>query len=92
MFLLFCFPFSDLDVQSPEKDNEGRPLLQLFPPTVCVRSFSQLSKLVKLADNKKMEEVQACLEGEHDDHRLKFESDLHYKVVQPPTYLHIPQT
>uniref|UniRef100_A0AAQ4RTP6 Outer dynein arm docking complex subunit 2 n=1 Tax=Gasterosteus aculeatus aculeatus TaxID=481459 RepID=A0AAQ4RTP6_GASAC len=77
------YDISDLDVQSPEKDNEGRPLLQLFPPTVCVRSFSQLSKLVKLADNKKMEEVQACLEGEHDDHRLKFESDL---FVQLPSF------
>ncbi|XP_077953101.1 outer dynein arm-docking complex subunit 2 isoform X3 [Gasterosteus aculeatus] len=60
------YDISDLDVQSPEKDNEGRPLLQLFPPTVCVRSFSQLSKLVKLADNKKMEEVQACLEENRD--------------------------
>ncbi|XP_037311989.1 outer dynein arm-docking complex subunit 2 [Pungitius pungitius] len=60
------YDISDLDVQSPEKDNKGRPLLQLSPPTVCVRSFSQLSKLLHLADNKRMEEVQACLEENRD--------------------------
>uniref|UniRef100_A0A3B4WF26 Outer dynein arm docking complex subunit 2 n=1 Tax=Seriola lalandi dorsalis TaxID=1841481 RepID=A0A3B4WF26_SERLL len=52
----------DLDVQSHEKDSEGLPLLKLSPPTVYVRSFSQLSKLVHLADDKKLEEVRACLE------------------------------
>ena len=70
---------SDSDVQSHEKDCEGHPLLQLSPPTVYVRSFSQLSKLVHLADDKKLEEVQACLEGKHDDHRMRFESNLHPK-------------
>ncbi|XP_068438498.1 outer dynein arm-docking complex subunit 2 isoform X2 [Clinocottus analis] len=56
------YDISDSDVQSHEKDSEGRPLLQLSAPTVYVRSFSQLSKLVHLADDKKLEEVQACLE------------------------------
>ncbi|KAM8822409.1 outer dynein arm-docking complex subunit 2 isoform 2-T3 [Spinachia spinachia] len=60
------YNISDLDVQSPEKDNKGHPLLQLSLPTICVRSFSQLSRLVYLADNKKMEEVQACLEENRD--------------------------
>ncbi|XP_068565576.1 outer dynein arm-docking complex subunit 2 isoform X2 [Cebidichthys violaceus] len=60
------YDISDSDVQSHEKDSEGRPLLQLSPPTVYVRSFSQLSKLVHLADDKKLEEVQACLQENRD--------------------------
>uniref|UniRef100_A0A3Q3JJL6 Armadillo repeat containing 4 n=1 Tax=Monopterus albus TaxID=43700 RepID=A0A3Q3JJL6_MONAL len=54
------------DVQSQEKDSEGHSLLQLSPPTVCVRSFSQLCKLVHLAGDKKLEEVRACLEENRD--------------------------
>ncbi|XP_032359465.1 armadillo repeat-containing protein 4 isoform X2 [Etheostoma spectabile] len=60
------YDISDSDVQSHEKDYEGHPLLQLSPPTVYVRSISQLSKLVHLADDKKLEEVQACLEENKD--------------------------
>ncbi|XP_030612323.1 armadillo repeat-containing protein 4 isoform X2 [Archocentrus centrarchus] len=56
------YNISDSDVQSHEKDSEGHPLLQLSPPTVYVRSFSQLSKLLHLADDKKLAEVRACLE------------------------------
>ncbi|KAK1884999.1 Armadillo repeat-containing protein 4 [Dissostichus eleginoides] len=56
------YDISDSDVQSNERDSEGLPLLQLSPPTVSVRSFNQLSKLVHLAEDKKVEEVQACLE------------------------------
>uniref|UniRef100_A0AAX7SLR7 Armadillo repeat containing 4 n=1 Tax=Astatotilapia calliptera TaxID=8154 RepID=A0AAX7SLR7_ASTCA len=66
------YDISDSDVQSHERDSEGHPLLQLSPPTVYVRSFSQLSKLLHLADDKKLAEVRACLEG-------KFESNLHPK-------------
>ncbi|XP_071753052.1 outer dynein arm-docking complex subunit 2 isoform X1 [Centroberyx gerrardi] len=53
-------------VQSQEKDSEGHPLLQLSPPTISVHSFSQLSKLVQLADDKKLKEVRACLEENRD--------------------------
>ncbi|XP_010793790.1 armadillo repeat-containing protein 4-like [Notothenia coriiceps] len=56
------YDISDSDVKSNERDSEGLPLLQLSPPTVSVRSFSQLSKLIHLAEDKKVEEVQACLE------------------------------
>uniref|UniRef100_A0A669AXU2 Outer dynein arm docking complex subunit 2 n=1 Tax=Oreochromis niloticus TaxID=8128 RepID=A0A669AXU2_ORENI len=66
------YDISDSDVQSHERDSEGHPLLQLSPPTVYVRSFSQLSKLLHLAHDKKLAEVRACLEG-------KFESNLHPK-------------
>uniref|UniRef100_A0A665UWR7 Armadillo repeat containing 4 n=1 Tax=Echeneis naucrates TaxID=173247 RepID=A0A665UWR7_ECHNA len=59
------YDIRDLEVQSHEKDSEGHPLLQLSPPTVWVRSFSQLSKLVHFADYKKLEEVRACLQGKH---------------------------
>ncbi|TKS87995.1 Armadillo repeat-containing protein 4 [Collichthys lucidus] len=60
------YDISDSDVQSHEKDSEGHPLLQLSPPNVYARSFSQLSKLIHLADDKKLEEVRACLEGNRD--------------------------
>ncbi|XP_008279473.1 armadillo repeat-containing protein 4 [Stegastes partitus] len=60
------YDISDSAVQSHEKDSEGLPLLQLSPPAVYVRSFSQLSKLVHLADGKKLEEVRACLEENRD--------------------------
>ncbi|XP_075899186.1 outer dynein arm-docking complex subunit 2 isoform X5 [Nelusetta ayraudi] len=50
------------DVQSREKDGDGRPLLQLCPPAVSVRSFGQLSKLLQLAGDKKLGEVRACLQ------------------------------
>ncbi|XP_069007256.1 outer dynein arm-docking complex subunit 2 [Embiotoca jacksoni] len=55
------YDISDAAVESHEKDSEGHPLLQLSPPTVCVRSFSQLSKVVHLADDK-LQEVRACLQ------------------------------
>ncbi|XP_061877729.1 outer dynein arm-docking complex subunit 2-like [Entelurus aequoreus] len=49
-------------VESREKDEEGRSLLLFSPPTVCVRNFRQLSKLLGLANEKKLLEVQACVE------------------------------
>lgn len=67
IFYAFYFLLSDSAVQSNEKDSEGHPLLQLSPPTVHVRCFSQLSKLVHVADDKKLEEVRACLEGKRDE-------------------------
>ncbi|XP_028289055.1 armadillo repeat-containing protein 4 [Parambassis ranga] len=60
------YDISDSAVQSRETDSKGRPLLQLSPPTVSVSSFSQLSKLVHVADAKKLEEVRACLEENRD--------------------------
>nr|XP_019942803.1 PREDICTED: armadillo repeat-containing protein 4 isoform X1 [Paralichthys olivaceus]XP_019942804.1 PREDICTED: armadillo repeat-containing protein 4 isoform X1 [Paralichthys olivaceus] len=60
------YDISDFNVQSHEKDSEGQPLLQLSPPTVHVRNFSQLSKVVHLAADKKLEEVRTCLEENRD--------------------------
>ncbi|XP_008305957.1 armadillo repeat-containing protein 4 [Cynoglossus semilaevis] len=60
------YDISDSGVQSHEKDAEGRPLLQLCPPTVNVRSFGQLCKLVHLAADKKLDELRACLEENRD--------------------------
>ncbi|XP_068160365.1 outer dynein arm-docking complex subunit 2 [Antennarius striatus] len=56
------YDISDSDVRSHEEDSEGHPLLQLSPPIIYARCFSQLSKLVHLADDRKLEEVRACLE------------------------------
>uniref|UniRef100_A0A673C1M0 Armadillo repeat containing 4 n=1 Tax=Sphaeramia orbicularis TaxID=375764 RepID=A0A673C1M0_9TELE len=58
---------TDYDIRlSQEKDSEGHPLLLLSPPNVYVRSFSQLCKLVHLTNDKKLEEVRACLEEEEE--------------------------
>uniref|UniRef100_A0A8C5H8C4 Armadillo repeat containing 4 n=1 Tax=Gouania willdenowi TaxID=441366 RepID=A0A8C5H8C4_GOUWI len=58
------YDVSDLLVESHDKDSEGRPLLRLKPPTISVRSFSQLSKLLHLAENNTLAEVRECLQGE----------------------------
>ena len=50
-------------VESLEKDKDGRPLLQLSPPSISVRSFWQLSRIVLLANDKGLQEVTAGLEG-----------------------------
>ncbi|XP_062235056.1 outer dynein arm-docking complex subunit 2 [Platichthys flesus] len=60
------YDISEFNVQSNEKDSAGQPLLRLSPPTVYVRSFSQLSKLVHLAADKKLEEARTCLEENRD--------------------------
>uniref|UniRef100_A0AAY4BIC1 Armadillo repeat containing 4 n=1 Tax=Denticeps clupeoides TaxID=299321 RepID=A0AAY4BIC1_9TELE len=57
------YDISGPTVQSRERDEAGRPLLHLSPPDVSVLTFSQLSELLQVAENKKLEEVRACLEG-----------------------------
>ncbi|KAM9839660.1 outer dynein arm-docking complex subunit 2 [Aulostomus maculatus] len=56
------YDISGSNVVSHEQDGEGRPLLQLSPPFVYVHNFSQLSKLVHLANDKKLDEIRACVE------------------------------
>ncbi|KAI4892456.1 hypothetical protein NFI96_000741 [Prochilodus magdalenae] len=56
------YELSGSSVHSQDTDEDGRPLLQLIPPDILVRSFSQLSKLIQLANKSKLQEVQACLE------------------------------
>lgn len=61
-----CFPLCrNSDVQSHGKDSDGRPLLQLCPPAVSVRSFRHLCELLQLAGDKKLGEVRACLKGKN---------------------------
>ncbi|CAG5895551.1 unnamed protein product [Menidia menidia] len=60
------YDISNSVVKSYEKDSEGQPLLQLSLPNVYVRNFNQLSKLVHLADEKKLAEVKTCLEENRD--------------------------
>ncbi|XP_074549652.1 outer dynein arm-docking complex subunit 2 [Halichoeres trimaculatus] len=60
------YDISDSVVQSQEEDGQGRPLLQLSPPVVYVRTFSQIAKMLRLADDMKLEEVRACLEENRD--------------------------
>lgn len=59
-------------MQSHEKDSDGRPLLQLCPPVVSVRSFSHLSKVLQLAGDRKLAEVRACLTGKNIETRFVF--------------------
>ncbi|KAK3559681.1 hypothetical protein QTP86_015097 [Hemibagrus guttatus] len=61
------YNISDSLVESQEADSDGRPLLLMTPPDdVSVHSFSQLSKLLLLADERKLKEVHACLEANRD--------------------------
>ncbi|XP_017338138.1 outer dynein arm-docking complex subunit 2 isoform X1 [Ictalurus punctatus] len=60
------YSVSDSSVESQETDTDGRPLLHLTPPDISVRSFSQLSKLLQLADDRKLKEVLACLQANRD--------------------------
>ncbi|XP_027861641.1 armadillo repeat-containing protein 4 isoform X1 [Xiphophorus couchianus] len=60
------YVISAIGAKSLEKDSEGKPLLQYFPPFVSVRTISQLSKLLQLAADRKRQELQACLEENRD--------------------------
>uniref|UniRef100_A0A8B9L3M9 Armadillo repeat containing 4 n=1 Tax=Astyanax mexicanus TaxID=7994 RepID=A0A8B9L3M9_ASTMX len=60
------YELSGSSVHSRETDGDGRPLLQLTPPVISVRSFSQLSKLLHLNNDSKLKEVRACLEANRD--------------------------
>ncbi|XP_062377092.1 outer dynein arm-docking complex subunit 2 [Sardina pilchardus] len=60
------YDISGASVVSHEKDGSGRPLLHLSPPLVSVLSFSQLSKLLQVAKERKLKELRACLEANRD--------------------------
>ncbi|KAM9462528.1 outer dynein arm-docking complex subunit 2 [Clarias gariepinus] len=57
------YDVSDSSVQSQETDPDGHPLLHMTAPDISVRSFGQLSKLLLLAYDRKLKEVQTCLEA-----------------------------
>lgn len=67
-FLRALIIFSGVSVVSREKDMSGRPLLHLSPPLISVLSFSQLSKLLQVANERKLKEVRSCLEGKLNTH------------------------
>ncbi|XP_077592452.1 outer dynein arm-docking complex subunit 2 isoform X1 [Stigmatopora nigra] len=50
------------EVESNEKDENGKPTLVLSPPTISVCNFNQLSNIVNLENGKALQEVQACVE------------------------------
>ncbi|KAM4688713.1 outer dynein arm-docking complex subunit 2 [Discoglossus pictus] len=60
------YDISDTSVKSQETDKEGRALLLLSSSTISVYSFSQLSRLLQMAKDKKLKETQACLEANRD--------------------------
>ncbi|KAJ8375947.1 hypothetical protein SKAU_G00065270 [Synaphobranchus kaupii] len=60
------YDVSGVVVKSQETGSDGQPLLQLSSSAISVYSFSQLSKIVQLAKNKKLKEVRACLEANKD--------------------------
>uniref|UniRef100_A0A3Q2Z6V9 Outer dynein arm docking complex subunit 2 n=1 Tax=Hippocampus comes TaxID=109280 RepID=A0A3Q2Z6V9_HIPCM len=67
------------EVESQEKDENGCPTLELSPPNISVRNFNQLSNLMNMENDKRLQEVQACIEGKCFDHLVGFESHLHLK-------------
>ncbi|NWS52637.1 ARMC4 protein, partial [Chunga burmeisteri] len=60
------YDISGATVQSEAKDKDGQPLLLLTASTLRVRSFDQLSRLLQIAMEKKLQEVQTCLEANRD--------------------------
>ncbi|KAL1006740.1 hypothetical protein UPYG_G00076220 [Umbra pygmaea] len=60
------YDISGTTVKSQETDVNGHPMLQLNPPSISVRNFSQLSEIVQLAKEKKLKEVRDCLEANRD--------------------------
>lgn len=59
----FC---SETTAKSEEVDKDGWPLLFLSVPHIQVRSFGQLSQLLSVAKGNKLQEAQACIEGDMD--------------------------
>ncbi|NWU28107.1 ARMC4 protein, partial [Dyaphorophyia castanea] len=60
------YEINEATVQSEAKGKDGQPLLVLSASTLRVRSFDQLSRLLRLAMEKKLKEAQACLEANRD--------------------------
>ncbi|XP_042332092.1 outer dynein arm-docking complex subunit 2 [Sceloporus undulatus] len=60
------YDVSEKMVQSQERDKDGQPLLLLKGSTISVRTFGQLSRLLRVAAEKKLKEAQACLEANRD--------------------------
>ncbi|TTA26178.1 Armadillo repeat-containing protein 4 [Bagarius yarrelli] len=57
---------SDSLVESHETDSKGCPLLHMDPPELSISSFKHLSKFLQIAQDRKLKEVQACLEANGD--------------------------
>ncbi|XP_033856926.3 outer dynein arm-docking complex subunit 2-like isoform X1 [Acipenser ruthenus] len=60
------YEISKSTVHSKETAKDGQPLLHLSSHTIQVYSFSQLSNILQLAQDKKLKEVRACLEANRD--------------------------
>uniref|UniRef100_A0A8C3URH2 Armadillo repeat containing 4 n=1 Tax=Catharus ustulatus TaxID=91951 RepID=A0A8C3URH2_CATUS len=60
------YVINEATVQSEAKHEDGQPLLILSASTLRVRSFDQLSHLLRIAMEKKLKEAQACLEANRD--------------------------
>ncbi|MGH0149280.1 UNVERIFIED_CONTAM: hypothetical protein FKN15_041898 [Acipenser sinensis] len=60
------YEISKSTVNSKETAKDGQPLLNLSSHAIQVYSFSQLSNILELAQDKKLKEVRACLEANRD--------------------------
>ncbi|MFT7809573.1 armadillo repeat-containing protein 4 [Arapaima gigas] len=60
------YDVSGSTVKSLETDSGGHPLLQLSDSTISVYTFSELSKTLQLANDKRFSEACACLEENRD--------------------------
>ncbi|XP_060147540.1 outer dynein arm-docking complex subunit 2 isoform X2 [Globicephala melas] len=53
---------SETTVESEEADSNAQPLLFLSVPQIKIRSFGQLSRVLRIATDAKLQEAQACIE------------------------------
>ena len=54
---------SDSVVTSNDKDASGNPLLELSGGVLRVKSFAQLTNILRMAKEKRLNEARMCLEG-----------------------------
>ncbi|XP_026977834.1 outer dynein arm-docking complex subunit 2 [Sagmatias obliquidens] len=54
---------SETTVESEEADSNAQPLLFLSVPQIKIRSFGQLSRVLRIATDAKLKEAQACIEA-----------------------------
>ncbi|KAK9965583.1 hypothetical protein ABG768_004666 [Culter alburnus] len=65
-FISDLYDIREESVMSLGYDDNRRSLLQLSPPDITVYSFYYLSNLLQLSKDKKMKEVQSCLEANRE--------------------------
>jgi len=63
MLVILCLLRSALQVTSQNKDSSGTPLVELSEGTLKVRSLEEVANVLKMSQEKSLNEARLCLEG-----------------------------